>query len=118
MLSAMWMWGRLPGVGRAPAWLGPTHRWMGTAAFLLSLPAGYHCLWALGFQSYSLRVLVHSLVGCIFYGIFVTKMLSLRSSRLPGWGLPVIGGSLVFALSLLWVTSSLWFFTNVGFPGV
>jgi cytochrome b subunit of formate dehydrogenase len=49
VVTALWMWGRLPGVaagGSAVAW---SHRWSGTAAFVLSLPVAVHCLWALGF---------------------------------------------------------------------
>ncbi|MEM7339456.1 MAG: DUF6529 family protein [Actinomycetota bacterium] len=117
--SALWMYGRLPGVAApAPGWLGPTHRWLGTAAFLFTLPVAYHCLWALGFQNTTLRVLAHSILGCAFYGAFVTKMLVLRSDRLPGWSLPVTGGALFALLTGLWFTSSLWFFTTIGFPGV
>ena len=87
-------------------------------AFLLTLPVAYHCLWALGFQSFTTRQLVHSILGCAFYGVFTTKMLMLRSARLPGWALPVTGGLLAAVLTGLWLTSSLWFFTNVGFPGI
>ena len=118
VLSAAWMWGRLPGVGRAPSGLAAAHRWSGTLAFLLTLPVAYHCLWALGFQQTTTRVLVHSILGCAFYGIFVTKMLALRSDRLGPLALPVVGGVLSACLVGLWFTSSLWFFTNVGFPGV
>ncbi len=119
LMSALWMWGRLPGVSSpARGWTGPVHRWSGTAAFLLTLPVGYHCLWALGFQDTDTRVLVHSILGCAFYGAFATKLLSLRVNRLPGMTLPVVGGSLVALLVGIWWTSSWWFFTNVGFPGV
>ncbi len=119
LASALWMWGRLPGVtAAAPSWIGPVHRWSGTAAFILTLPVAYHCLWALGFQDTDTRVLVHSILGCAFYGAFATKLLSLRVQRLPGMTLPVVGGSLVALLVGLWWTSSWWFFTNVGFPGV
>lgn len=118
LTSALWMWGKLPGVGKAPSWLGPAHRWLGTAAFLFTLPVAYHCLWALGFRTLSTRVFVHSLLGCAFYGVFTTKMLVLRSDRLAGWMLPATGGLLVTLLTGLWLTSSLWFFTNIGFPGV
>jgi Family of unknown function (DUF6529) len=114
LLSALWLWGRLPFAGAAPSWLGGVHRWSGTAAFVLTLPVAYHCLWALGFQDTSARVLAHSVLGCAFYGVFATKMLVLRSRRLPGWTLPTAGGLLVAVLTGLWLTSSLWFFTNVG----
>ena len=40
----------------------------------------------------------------------------MRSARMPGWALPVVGGLLFACLVGLWLTSSLWFFTNVGFP--
>ena len=45
------------------------------------------------------------------------KMMLLRARRLPGWTLPVAGGLLVALLTAIWLSSSLWFFTNVGFPG-
>lgn len=118
LVSALWMWGRLPSVGPAPAGVATAHRWLGTAAFLLTLPVAYHCLWALGFQNSTSRVLAHSVLGCLFYGAFTTKMLVLRARRLPGWVLPAAGGTLVATLSLIWMTSSLWFFTEIGFPGV
>lgn len=116
--SAAWLWGRLPGVDSpAPAWVAPAHRWSGTIAFLATLPVAYHCLWSLGFQDTTTRVLVHSLLGCAFYGALTTKLLALRAERLPGWALPAAGGLLVAILTGLWLTSSLWFFTTVGFPG-
>lgn len=118
LASALAMWGHLPGVRTRPAWLPPVHRWSGTAAFVLTLPVAYHCLWSLGFQDTDARVLAHSLLGCAFYGAFATKMLVLRSANLPRLALPVVGGLLVTGLTGLWLTSSLWFFTNVGFPGV
>lgn len=117
--SAMWMWGRLPGVSRpAPSWAVHGHRWFGTAAFLLTLPVAYHCLWSLGFQDTSTRVLAHSLLGCTFYGAFTTKMLLLRSDRIPARSLPLAGGLLATVLVAIWWTSSFWFFTTIGFPGV
>jgi hypothetical protein len=118
LTSALWMWGRLPGAGAPPAWVASAHRWTGTVAFLLTLPAAYHCLWSLGFQDTDARVLTHSILGCAFYGAFTTKMLVLRSKTAPRWAVPVMGGALVALLAAIWLTSSLWFFTNVGFPGV
>ena len=118
LTSALWMWDRLPGVGRAPAWVALSHRASGTVAFLLTLPVAYHCLWALGFQDTTSRVLAHSILGCAFYGAFTTKLLALHRSDTPGWALPVLGGLLVALLTGLWLTSSLWFFQNFGFPGV
>lgn len=115
--SALWMWGRLPGVGgTAPAWLAPVHRWGGTAAFVLTLPVALHCLWALGFAAGDLRVTVHSIVGCLFYGVYAAKMLALRSRTLPGWAPPVLGGTVLAGLALLWITAALWFFTRSGVP--
>jgi len=88
-----------------------------TAAFLVSLPVAYHCLWSLGFETTSTRVVIHGIAGCLFYGAFTTKLLALRSRRLPGWALPVIGGTLVAGLVIIWMTSALWFFNTVDFPG-
>lgn len=117
--SALWMYGRLPVRRAAPTWIGAAHRWLGTAAFVATLPVAYHCLWALGFKSTDTRVLVHSIAGCAFYGVFTTKMLVLKSSRpLPRLALPIGGAVLFTLLVLLWLTSSLWFFRTIGFPGV
>jgi Family of unknown function (DUF6529) len=114
--TAMQMWGRVPSpFGQRT--VRAIHRWSGTIAFLLTVPVAYHCLWALGLDATSTRTLVHGIAGCAFYGAFVTKMLMLRSARVPSWSIPVIGALLVAVLTLLWLTSSLWFFTNVGFPG-
>ena len=118
LVSALWLYGRLPRTGAAPSWVAPVHRWSGTAAFLVTLPVAYHCLWALGFQDSSPRVLVHSLLGCAFYGVFATKMLVLRSDHVPDWALPLTGAAFVTVLAAIWTTSSLWFFQNFGFPGV
>ena len=114
--TASWMWGRLPAAGSAPAWVPPAHRWSGSVAFVLTLPVALHCVWSLGFVTTTPRVLLHGLFGCAFYGAYAAKMLGLRLHRLPGWALPVLGGT-VFALFLLvWTTSALWFFSRSGVP--
>jgi Family of unknown function (DUF6529) len=116
VVSALWLYGRLPGSPDVPRWLGTAHRVSGTLAFLVSLPVAYHCLWALGFQDATGRTLVHSLAGCFFYGAFVAKVVVVESRGLPGWTLPVAGGAVFTALVVIWLTSSLWFFDNFGFP--
>ncbi|MFC4587457.1 DUF6529 family protein [Sphaerisporangium corydalis] len=113
IFSALAMYGKLPGV-QAPSWTGTLHRWSGRVAFLLSVPVAFHCLYALGAQFDTTRVLVHSLLGTFFYGVFVAKMLSLPKRDLPGWALPVLGGLAFTALTGLWLTSSFWFFTTFG----
>jgi hypothetical protein len=113
LLSALLMYGRL-GRLSAPPWTGAAHRWSGRIAFLLTVPVAVHCLYALGFQSYDLRVLVHSLLGCVFFGAFTMKMLLLTRRGLAGWVLPLAGGLVFAVLTGLWLTSSLWFFTTVG----
>jgi hypothetical protein len=95
--------------------VGTVHRWSGRTAFLLTLPVAFHCIFILGFQTYNTRVLIHSLLGSFFYGVFAVKVLVVRDHRLPGWALPVAGGTLFTFLAALWSTSSLWYFTNVRF---
>ncbi|MDT4938194.1 MAG: hypothetical protein QOG80_1865 [Pseudonocardiales bacterium] len=114
--TASWMWSRLPGAGSPPASIAPVHRWSGTAAFVVSIPVALHCLWSLGFATGSARVLVHSLLGCGFYGAYAAKMLGLRLRDLPGWALPVLGGTAFAAFVGVWLTSALWFFTRSGLP--
>lgn len=114
ILLAARLYGKIdrPWPGDAPPWLGDAHRLTGTVAFLVSLPVAYHCLWALGFQSTDTRVVLHSLLGCFFYGVFTVKVLSVRSHGMPGWLLPVVGGLTFAALIGVWLTSSLWFMTS------
>jgi hypothetical protein len=113
LISALALYGRLPGLGGL-SWIGPLHRWSGRVAFLLAVPVAIHCLYALGLQSATPRVLIHSLLGCFFFGAFAAKMLTLSRKGVPGWALPVLGGLVFTALVGLWLTSSLWFFTTIG----
>ena len=115
--TALWLYGKLP-LAAPPAWLGSAHRISGRLAFLLTLPVAYHCLWSLGFQDTTTRVLAHSLLGCAFYGAFVAKVVIVRSRALPGWALPVAGGLLFSVLVGLWLTSALWFIDQKGFPAL
>jgi hypothetical protein len=98
-----------------PAWMVTLHRWSGRIAILLTVPVIIHCCYALGFQTTSARVLAHSVLGCVFYGAFVAKMLSLvRRENMPKWVLPVLGGVVFVSLIALWATSALWLFATRG----
>ena len=118
VVSAARIYGRLKFPKSMPAWYGDAHRLSGTLAFALTLPVVFHCLWSLGFATNwdNPRTVIHSVAGCFFFGLFTAKVLSVRSHKLPGWMLPVIGSLTFAALAILWATSSLWFFTNKGFP--
>jgi len=116
LTSALWMWGRLPGAGDAPAWIAPVHRWSGSVAFVVTVPVALHCVWSLGFVTSTPRVLLHSTLGCAFYGAYAAKMLGLRLRGLPGWAIPVLGGTVFALFVLVWLTSALWFFTRFGVP--
>lgn len=114
LISALWMYGKL---GRsAPRAVSVVHRFSGGTAVLVSLPVAYSCLWSLGFQTYDTRVLVHSLLGCFFYGAFVTKIIALHTKSGPGWLLPLAGGLLVSALVVVVLASSVWYLTTAGVP--
>ena len=112
LFTALVMYGKIP-LRNAP-WLGGVHRWSGRLAFIASIPVALHCLYALGFADYDTRVLLHSLLGCFFYGTFAAKMLILAKKGVPNWALPLFGGLVFTALSGLFVTSALWFFTTFG----
>jgi Family of unknown function (DUF6529) len=111
--SALVMYGKIPRIA-APSWIGGLHQWSGRIAFLLAVPVAVHCLYALGFQNYSTRVLVHSLLGCAFFGAFTVKMLILQKRGLPGWLLPALGSLVFAALTAVWFTSAYWFFSTFG----
>jgi Family of unknown function (DUF6529) len=113
ILSALVLYGRVPGIP-SPPWVSALHRWSGRGAFLAAVPVAMQCLYALGFQTYDLRTLLHSILGCLFFGAFTVKMLVLTRSGLPGWALPVLGGTVFAVLVMLWLTSALWFFTTTG----
>jgi hypothetical protein len=113
LVSALALFGHLrPLAGRS--WLGPVHRWTGRAAVAVTLPVVAHCLYALGVQYDQPRILLHSVLGCFFYGAFAAKMLTLSRNDAPRWLLPVVGGAVFAGLVGLWLTSSLWFFTTFG----
>jgi len=110
------MWRRLPGITQCPAWVSPVHRWSGSAAFVLTLPPAFHCLWALGFGTGSTRVVAHSIAGCAFYGAYAAKMIGLRVKGLPSRTIPVIGGLALASFAVVWLSAALWFFTRSGLP--
>jgi hypothetical protein len=116
LVSALWLYGRLPGVRGAPRWLGTVHRVTGFAAFVLSLPVAAYCLYQFGFAPSPLspRTLVHSVAGCAFYGAFAAKVVVVQSRRLPAWALPVVGALLLTAVVVAWLTSALWLFSVAG----
>lgn len=114
LISALWMYGKL---GRpAPRAVTVVHRFSGGTAVLVSFPVAYHCLWSLGFQTYEPRVLFHALLGCVFYGAFVTKIIALHTKTSPGWLLPLAGGVLFSALVVVVLTSAGWYLSTVGIP--
>lgn len=113
LASAFIMYRLTPG-GRAPRWIGSAHVWSGRLAVLASVPVAVHCLYALGFSSSDSRVFFHSLFGCFFYGVFVTKMMLLTGRSTRPWVIPIAGGVLFFVLVYVWLTSALWFFQTSG----
>ena len=111
--SALVMYGKVPRVP-APSWIGRLHQWSGRIAFLVAVPVAVNCLYGLGFQTYSTRVLIHSVLGCAFFGAFTVKMLILPKRGLPGWTLPVACAVVFTVLTALWFTSAYWFFSTFG----
>ena len=116
LVTALWMWGRLPAAGPASGWVAVLHRWSGSVAFVLTIPVAFHCLWALGFGTTNARVVVHSVAGCMFYGAYAAKMLGLRLRASPKWLVPVLGGTVLAMLVLAWLTAAVWFFMRSGLP--
>jgi hypothetical protein len=91
------------------------HRWSGRLAFLCTLPVAFHCIFILGFETTDWRVALHSVLGSFIYGAFAVKVTFVRNHAYPGWVLPVAGGTLFALLTGLWLSSSLWYFTNIRF---
>jgi len=108
LFTAAWIFRKLP--WPKPAWVNPVHRWSGRLAFLLTLPVAYHCIFKLGFQDPSTRVLAHSLFGCAVYGAFAAKVTIVRLHNFPRFVLPVAGGLLFAVLVGVWWTSAVWLY--------
>jgi hypothetical protein len=102
------------GSGSPKRALRVVHVWTGRLAVLVTVPVAVHCLYSLGFDARNARVLLHSVLGCFLYGVFVTKMLLLTRESVPKWAVPVAGGILLATFAGIWATSSLWFFHNSG----
>jgi Ca2+/Na+ antiporter len=117
VLLALWIYRKLPLAGAAPRPVRLGHRVLGAAIFLLTVPIAIHCLIAYGVRFDTARRAVHSLAGCFFYGAFTAKVLIVRSKRLPGWVLPVAGGTLAVLIVVLWYTSALYYYHNFSLPG-
>src|ERR1700684_737372 len=76
VISALVMYGKIPRV-TAPSWIGMLHQWSGRIAFLAAVPVAVDCLYGLGFQTYSTRVLIHSGLGCSVFCVLSLPMLFL-----------------------------------------
>src|SRR3954447_16761291 len=85
LATALTLWGKVARIRVTAASIAMVHRWSGSLAFALSLPVAFHCIWSLGFQTTSTRVVVHGIGGCAFYGAYAAKMLGLRVRKLPSW---------------------------------
>ena len=116
VLLALWIYRKLPLAGHAPRPVRLAHRVVGLALFALTVPIALHCLIVYGVQFTSVRVTVHSLAGCFFYGAFVAKVLLVQTRRLPGWVLPLAGGTLAVVVVVLWYTSALWYYNGYQLP--
>jgi Family of unknown function (DUF6529) len=125
LVTALRMYEVVKWPATVPAWFGLMHRFSGAAAFVLTLPVAYHCLWSIGFQDFengevpligTSRVEVHSYTGLFFYGAFAAKVTSIEMKGLPWWAIPLFGGLAFAALVLIWYTAAYWFFDQNGFP--
>ncbi len=111
LFLAAWIFRRLP--WSRPQWVPALHRWTGRVTFALTLPVAYHCIFRLGYQTYSDRVMAHSLLGSAFFGAYFAKVSIVKLHRFPVWVLPVFGGILFAVLIGVWYTSGYYFFTHV-----
>jgi uncharacterized protein DUF6529 len=98
-----------------PPYVNRIHRWSGRIAVLLTLPVAFHCIFILGFQTSSPRVLIHSILGSLVYGFIAVKLFFVHDRDHPRRTLPAVGSAVFLTLAGLWVTSALWYFTNVRF---
>jgi Family of unknown function (DUF6529) len=111
VVSALIMYGKIKAI-TPPPWIGTLHRWSGRLTFFIVVPIGVFCLYGIGFQAYDARVLAHSLLGCLFFGVFTVKMLMLTKRGIAGWVVPLAGGVVFTVLVSAVLTSAAWYFTT------
>src|SRR3954452_13297236 len=103
VLTGARIFGKLERLVRVPR---PTvnlvHRWSGRLAFVCTLPVAFHCIFILGFRTTDTRVLLHSIAGTFFYGVFAVKIFFVHDRAHPRWTLPVLGSALFTVLVTLW----------------
>jgi Family of unknown function (DUF6529) len=116
VLLALWLYRKLPLAAAPPRPVRPAHRITGAVLFALTAPVALHCLIAYGVRLTSLRVAIHSVAGCFFYGAFAAKVFAVHSRRLPGWVLPLAGGTLAVVIAVLWYTAALWYYHGFQLP--
>lgn len=116
LLLALWIYRRLPGAGVAPRWAHRAHRLNGFLVIGVTVPVAVHCLIAYGAQLDSPRVALHSVAGCLFYGVFVAKVCLVRDRRQPARLLPIAGSLLLLLIGLLWYSAALWVFNGYEVP--
>jgi len=118
LMTALRMYGRISFPAVTPPWFGDLHRLSGTTAFIFTLPVAYICLWTFGFNggASDARTLIHSVLGCLFYGALAAKIFVIRKKSGPAWALPVLGGTVFTILIGLFLTSAVWFWSDSGFP--
>ena len=114
VFTALWLYGKL--IRARPRRLGLVHRLTGVTAIVVSLPIAYHCMLAYGFRDFDSRTALHSAAGCFFYGAIAAKIAVVRSKRLPGFALPLAGGTLVTVIAVLWYSAALWYFNDSSVP--
>ena len=97
-----------------PAWSAELHRLIGTVAFGISLPVVFHCVWTLGYRAGDSRLVVHSILGCVTYGLYVTKVIAVRRDDAAPWAVPLTGALLGSAMLVAWWTSAFVFYAGSG----
>jgi hypothetical protein len=108
LVSGLRINGRIRVPRRVPGWFRIAHRASGGIAVLLAALVAYDCVAAFGFHNGTARVVLHGVVGFVFFGAFAAKVVAVQRHRHPSWLIPAIGMTLFLALSLLWLTSLGW----------
>jgi hypothetical protein len=116
VLLALWLYRKLPFAPAPARWVGVAHRLTGVVLLAVTIPGGRALPDRLRSPADTPEGGGSLAGGLLLVRAFAAKVLLVQSKRLPGWVLPVVGGTLVVVVIVLWYTAALYYFNGFQLP--